>query len=366
MTAKLTTLNIMRAMAALIVFFGHVRGSSFVEFGALPPEQQNILTKLLFGVTRLGHEAVMLFFVLSGFLVGGQIIRHTKECRFNIIRYCIDRIVRIGLPLVPACLLTAYINYSLFAIPLDWGQCIANMIGMNGIIFPTLSNNASLWTLTYEVWFYIIGGSVGYLLSTRRPSLVAFFVVSCCVCVFSLLAARYLVFWCVGALSVILLHHGQRRTMALAGLLFAIMGVAGYQMAAESKSFINVEFWPMPMSEALICIGISMIIPMCCDKKLNDSIKILHKPAAYLSSLSYSLYLFHVPINAALDKIFPRCADVGMVSIVSFIARVMVIFIGVNIIYLLFEANTNKFRRWLERRCFSAKEEFVAAYAPSE
>jgi hypothetical protein len=41
--------------------FVHVRGASFVEFGALPPEQRSVLVAFLFGLPRLGQEAVMVF-----------------------------------------------------------------------------------------------------------------------------------------------------------------------------------------------------------------------------------------------------------------------------------------------------------------
>src|SRR5215813_13613142 len=65
-------LDLLRGWAALIVLLVHVRGASFVEFGSLPPDQKTILVVVLFGLTRIGHEAVLIFFVLSGFLVGGK------------------------------------------------------------------------------------------------------------------------------------------------------------------------------------------------------------------------------------------------------------------------------------------------------
>ncbi len=60
---SLVSLDLLRGMAALAVFFGHVRGSSFVEFGALPSGQQTLLVRLLFGLSRTGLEAVLVFFV---------------------------------------------------------------------------------------------------------------------------------------------------------------------------------------------------------------------------------------------------------------------------------------------------------------
>ena len=64
-------LDLLRALAAIGVLLVHTRGLSFVEFGALPPSQQTFFVKIAVGLTRSGQEAVMAFFVLSGFLVGG-------------------------------------------------------------------------------------------------------------------------------------------------------------------------------------------------------------------------------------------------------------------------------------------------------
>ena len=65
-------LDSIRIGAALLVVLGHCR---FLYFGT--PEnvaQSNIWRQLFYLFTGLGHEAVVLFFVLSGFLVGGQIL----------------------------------------------------------------------------------------------------------------------------------------------------------------------------------------------------------------------------------------------------------------------------------------------------
>jgi len=290
---SIVALDLLRAVAALIVFFGHIRGGSFVEFGALPPEHKGALAVVLFGITRLSHEAVMVFFALSGFLVGGQIIRHLRAGRFGIVSYSIERSSRILLPLIPACLLTVAVGWLVFDRRPDWAQVLLNMVGLNGVLVDTLMGNLPLWTLTYEIWFYTLAGAVGYLVGSRRPSPLAFLIIVGGACVFSMLATRYLLFWCAGALSVLLLGAPRRRALALMGTLFFFIGVAGYQLGVESKSFVNVTCLPKPIAEAFICIGTSLTIPFLCEPATNAAISILRKPALYLSSVSYTLYLVH-------------------------------------------------------------------------
>jgi peptidoglycan/LPS O-acetylase OafA/YrhL len=184
---SLIALDLARGLAAITVMLVHVRLRSFVELGALPPSEQSWPVEVFFAATRLGQEAVLLFFVLSGFLVGGQIIRRAKSGTFSLRDYGIDRCSRILLPLVPACLLTALIGRFVLGHGIDLPVLVANMVGLNGVLAPTLDANLPLWSLSYEIWFYIAGGACVML--TRRP-LGAFVALAACSVVFSILQHR--------------------------------------------------------------------------------------------------------------------------------------------------------------------------------
>jgi len=60
----------------------------------------------LFFIRRLANEAVTVFFVLSGYLVGGKLIEVGINGKLAVRNYCIDRSVRIYLPIIPAVVLT--------------------------------------------------------------------------------------------------------------------------------------------------------------------------------------------------------------------------------------------------------------------
>jgi peptidoglycan/LPS O-acetylase OafA/YrhL len=94
------------------VLLVHVRGGTWVEYGALPEDQRTWLILAFFFATRLGHEAVMVFFVLSGFLVDGKIIGRLVKGSFRLPEYALDRTTRILIPLVPARIFTAAIDVS--------------------------------------------------------------------------------------------------------------------------------------------------------------------------------------------------------------------------------------------------------------
>jgi peptidoglycan/LPS O-acetylase OafA/YrhL len=353
-------LDLMRGIAALLVFLGHVRASCFVEFGALPPDQKGLLTKLLFGITRTGHEAVMVFFVLSGFLVGGQIIKSVRHGDFDIAAYTLERCTRIFLPLIPACVFTVAISWLIFNQQPNWLQAGLNMIGLNGILTDTLADNAPLWTLAYEIWFYILAGAIGYLFSTRHATLVVFTIMACGIAVFSVLAARYALFWIMGAFLVLLPNHKHSRLLGVLGATIIAVGVLDYQLAAKSDSFINVIYLPIPLAETLIVVGVCLLIACLCDPAVDASLSLLRKPALYLSTISYTLYLFHYPLDSAFERVFPRAEYLSWGALGMFCAKSAVLLLIINALYLAFEGNTGRVRRYLKNRMVVVRKQWTS------
>jgi len=97
-------LDLIRFLAAFAVMACHFRGAFFVEYTLLPVSQQNPVVFVFYAITRLGFEAVLIFFVLSGLLVGGRTIQRLSSGNFKIRAYVIDRAVRIMLPLISSLL----------------------------------------------------------------------------------------------------------------------------------------------------------------------------------------------------------------------------------------------------------------------
>ena len=55
-------LDLIRAIAAAIVATGHLRGGYFTDYYSLQESSQNIINFSIFFITRLGIEAVVVFF----------------------------------------------------------------------------------------------------------------------------------------------------------------------------------------------------------------------------------------------------------------------------------------------------------------
>ena len=202
-------LDLIRFLAAFEVMLCHYRGFFFVEYGLLPAEQQNIFSQIFYFSTRLGEEAVLIFFVLSGLLVGGKALDKARLGTFNLKSYAIDRFVRIMLPLISVLLLIIPITYSLGG-KIDWINWFGNLFSLQGVLVGFVGHCGPLWSLAYEVWFYIIIGAVIAIIKNKNktiPSIILFI----CALVFLKLEFKYLVIWGMGALTFFTLNNKKNK-----------------------------------------------------------------------------------------------------------------------------------------------------------
>jgi peptidoglycan/LPS O-acetylase OafA/YrhL len=183
------SLDLARWLAALLVAGGHLR--SFVFVDANSAGNVNVLWKPFYYLTGLGHEAVMVFFVLSGFLIGKHVYDMVAAGKWAWADYTIKRLSRLWIVLIPALTLNALWDYigihlyhgSLYAgllsdinhstpstqnVPLiyEFDTFLANALFLRTIVAPTFGTNTPLWSLANEFWYYVIF-PLGFLASPK-------------------------------------------------------------------------------------------------------------------------------------------------------------------------------------------------------
>ncbi|MBI5011587.1 MAG: acyltransferase, partial [Methylocystis sp.] len=118
---------------------------------------------------ELGHQAVLAFFVMSGYLVGGAVLAHMRKNQAFLREYFIHRVSRIYLVVGPAVALTLVLDSlgrQLFASsgvyewPLFKGHFsavlfLASFLNLQGIAFDYFGTNGPLWSLACEFWYYV-------------------------------------------------------------------------------------------------------------------------------------------------------------------------------------------------------------------
>ena len=182
-------LNWSRWVAAWLVVAEHARSLVFVDYGDL--QSPGLLAKGFYFLTGFGHEAVMVFFVISGYLVGGKVWSLYREGRFGWKRYIADRASRLYAVLLVALLLGAALDWSgylffnqyglynqgyegsiavLGTAPVEkmgWRDFLGNALFLQTIAGPTFGSNGPLWSLAYEWWYYILFPSMVVLVFRR-------------------------------------------------------------------------------------------------------------------------------------------------------------------------------------------------------
>jgi hypothetical protein len=124
---RLDTLDLLRAIAAFAVVAGHARAFTFESFTELREAAIDVgfVTKMFYLGTGLGHQAVIVFFALSGFLVGGKVLSDLFSHRFNWSIYVTRRLTRLWIVLIPALAATLLFDMA--------GVAMTNGSGYDGI-----------------------------------------------------------------------------------------------------------------------------------------------------------------------------------------------------------------------------------------
>lgn len=338
---NLPLLDWLRFGAALMVVVKHSKDMSFPAFSALPLHSQaQLTTKALYALTRYGDEAVLIFFVLSGYLVGGSTLNRLRQGTFDIWSYVSDRSSRILLPLLPAILFTTALQIWR-DVPASPTVVLGNALSVQGVLTPILLYNPSLWTLTYEVWFYILNGALAAILAGS----VRFFgvlIVFIALALFSALRLELLISWYLGVFAY--LWMPQRPNLKTALTTTALVGVAiVLEELAGQPRFVHYAV----ATRLILSFSVVLLVRQIALVQLKS---LFSQLGSKLSEFSYSLYLIHYPILFLISPWFPATDDVNTSGTWRFLLRISVSLLGGYLFYCLFERHTFKVRRYLKSR----------------
>src|SRR5450432_1788095 len=104
---KYIWLDLIRGLAALEVLMQHLRTLVFQNYWDGPT---SFFKKIFYFITGFSHESVIVFFVLSGFLITGSIVNARKKGTFSSLNYGLDRLVRLWIVLIPGLVLTLIVD----------------------------------------------------------------------------------------------------------------------------------------------------------------------------------------------------------------------------------------------------------------
>lgn len=168
-------LDVARGLSALLVVVGHCRAAFFPPLSTIA--SPSIIEIGFYAATSLGRQAVMAFFVLSGFLVGGSVIRAGQRFRFR--DYMIARLCRLWVVLIPALMFAWAVDVVIAvtaphalhgAFSAQWNSgphtdvpysrslttFLGNIAFVQTAWVPAYRTNGPVWSLFCEFWCYVI------------------------------------------------------------------------------------------------------------------------------------------------------------------------------------------------------------------
>jgi len=305
---KLPELESLRGFAAVYVFLHHVSLAPDAGFGRL---------------LRFGQEAVVLFFLLSGFVIYYATSSPARD-RVPVGTYLIHRTRRI-FPLLLVALAAAYLATALnaggFPDP-RWRNLLENLLMTQdvarlkrGVFADTYYGDTPLWSLSYEWWFYMlfiplellrpigirvrigivvavaIGGVITYQLRPNQASLFA----------------GYFIIWWLGVEAAREYRERAKVTLERQRLLYVGFLLCTFlwvlPVVLDIAAGVHLSLGMDPVLQARHFIAAAVIVGITFLWRHAGLRGFRHTlgPFRVFAPISYSIYLLHMPVLVALD-----------------------------------------------------------------
>lgn len=352
-------LDLARGFAALLVMIGHLRSYLFITPGEL--ESTTLFEKLFYFVTGFGREAVIIFFVLSGFFITKSIIGMVNRGEWSWAEYLINRLTRLWTVLIPALLLT--LLWDQLGLNLTDGQfysgyysdqylrgpspqegihlglltLLGNIFFVQTIETPVYGTNFPLWSLAYELWYYILFPLALIPIITKRTPTYKV----TCLALFVLLVywlpldVLFLgLVWLSGSAAFYISSRGLFKNMfnsytaLVIGFLALIVALVVSRLSLIDEGIIT---------DLLIGLSFSIVILALLPRELK--FKPYELIATSSSKISYTLYLVHDSFLAFIASYFLK-NQVTAVSLSTFSIFCIITLLYSTLVYFCFERNT--------------------------
>jgi peptidoglycan/LPS O-acetylase OafA/YrhL len=321
--SKIEKLEMMRGFAAVYVCLAHF----LFERVWKTPNGASYL--FLFG-----QEAVMLFFLISGFVVYYSTERQgDSSFRGYFVRRA-RRIYPIFLLALGLAMTVAWFSPDRNMEDYRAGRILGNVFMLQdfqeakpGVWVSTLAGNSPLWSLSYEWWFYLGFYPLWRFVSGARRvhvaggvSLVAFGCYLLCPNQASLFGMYFVVWWAGAEMARTYLSgrtptwRTEWRSLIYVGVLTALACVvAGTAWAKEGP--LRLGLYPVLIARHLCAALVILVLGLLWARLKWMGFRTLFGHFSIVAPISYALYVFHVPLSVRgsyLDVVTPEWLRLGL------------------------------------------------------
>ncbi|HEX8405430.1 MAG TPA: sugar transferase [Duganella sp.] len=350
-------ISLVRGMAALQVAAAHLRAQVLPDVATLenPPPWYVGLSL----VTGFAHQAVVLFFVLSGWLIGGALLDRIGTPH-ALRDYAIDRVTRLWVVLVPAFALMLLLGLGTGELDADaprlsgispWSltTLLGNLAGVQTMLVPPFGGNFPLWSLAYETWYYVLFPLLALSLIKRPGNAQVRLAAASAVVVLALCLSSgillYFTIWLMGAAASRIRLDLGRLQQTLCWLLFGAVAL-GLRLHGQDGDMDMHALWRDALYSALF------LLCLCGAGRRNPaSMRPLAALATFFAGFSFTLYVMHVPLLHMLSA-YRGGGPLSVDDTASMVVYASMLAIVVSLSYLLhlpFEAQTHRLRRFIKQ-----------------
>lgn len=367
-------MNLLRGIASLQVAAAHLRAEIYPGLRGL--EEPGIAYMALAFFTGFAHQAVMVFFLISGWLVGGSLLN--KLGQPGALRsYAIDRVTRLWTVLVPTLFIMLGIGLAIGSVTLEpagfgaagefsAGAFVGNLLGVQTILVDKFGGNYPLWSLANETWYYIQFPLLVLIFTGRGliQQLACAILLALTVAFIPYVMTLYFAIWLLGAAFS---RIRVESTFASRMLLLAVaMALSVYYRINGA----NDDILPESFGQDLICTLPIVILLAAMHKPIDRKSAFLRRLGAFgkwLSEFSFTLYVLHVPVINLMqhigltwfgrDKLNPASAA----DFVTYFGMLAILMASAYLSYLVFERNTYRVRRFAKKLLMPTEAKAPAA-----
>lgn len=260
---------------------------------------------------RFGQEAVLVFFLLSGFVI----FSNEQDRVSSLLPYFWRRIRRIYPTLLAAVLVSTAVAADNGSLSSEFhvSELAGTLLGLQdvstlkpGVIVDPYLGNDPLWSLSYELAFYFAFPFVMWLWR-RHSTLVdhGIGIVSCAAYViyalapnhWALVTSYFLVWWC-GAAVAERYQRGQRSYRSLGAPLYWLVALCGIAaIVAVWTGPKSVGIYPvLPLRHFAVALALTILLFSSNGEKLVKLLMPAAGVASSVASISYGLYVLHFPL----------------------------------------------------------------------
>lgn len=364
-TVQYDWLDLVRGLAALAVFIGHLR---IICFRDVPVGTLNTLGKGVFFMTGFMHISVILFFVLSGFLIIKSIHESVLRNSWNTSSYAQNRLFRLWVVLIPCLILglifdkagLAYFGDSLFYSN-QWkyflGQDLANKLSapiffgnlffLQKTLFPTLGSNGALWSLANEFWYYVTFPLLYFAILNRYALKYRILLFAAAVLVLVFVGFQITItfpIWLTGGLSYIIARKVKPEYLKNKLLLVSVVLIF-----LVAVLMTRIKLYPELFNNYTVGVLFALTIPFLINVEMKS--RLIKAISTYLSNISYTLYLAHLPfIYIVTSAIGFQDKEWSSRNFIIYLGIVLATMLYATLLWFIFERNTKKIRNWFTSR----------------